>query len=969
MTTIRLSFVAAVCVCAFNAHAQPRVRVIDINRIGASALTTTADSPFFVAIGGTAYFTARANSSGTELWRTNGTPSGTTLVKDVFPGGGSSSPSQLTQLGQLLIFVAYNPSTGVELWRTDGTEAGTSLIRDIAPLNTLANLGILAATPSLVYFIAKDGSGSSLWRTDGTFDGTFAILPLPLAGNALPAPIFSPTPVGDKLFFVTDDGLHGSELWSTDGSIAGTQLVRDIVPGPDGSSPDELAAAAGRLYFAAMTPESGIEPWTSDGTTLGTAQVADLASANSGSESSKPQGFIEVNNQIFFTASVDDSGRELWVFDTSATGSPPHLVLDILPGSSDGLATAFARGAVGGRLFFAATDNDHGNELWVTDGSTASTHMVIDLASGADDSNPVELLAHGNDLVFQATNSTDGYRLWRIDADPLSSSPPTLVTTLGIGEPRLTRPVLPLANQLLFPAFTPENGLELFISDTSAQGASLVKDIRTGTVGSSPTSFAKMGRGVVFAARTNNGLEPFVSDGSPAGTFQLADIAPGTASSSPNQLLSNAALTIFAASQSSLSAAWYRTDGSASGTQSLNITASGSASTRVAALGARFIFAGSDPAIGAEPFVTDGTISGTRPLRDLDPGIPGSDPFGFTTCGTNVLFFANNAPGLTELWRTDGTPTGTELVTILTAPSGITPISPTVRPVADTPTTGGTTRIYFDANDAAGNELWVSDGTDEGTYRIADIHPGPSGSFASGACAMGGYVLFSAADDTSGHELWRTDGVRNGPGTHRVRDIWPGPGASRPLSMLANGDRVFFAADDGATGSELWSTDGTAPGTVRLTDVYPGAFDSVFRVLAAAGEHVYFEVSDSSASGLYGRMWQTDRSPLAPQIEPVTPSRASVAPFFAAITVNNRIFFSGSDSTLGTGSELAILDLCPTDFNNSGMIDIGDIFAFLEAYFAFVGTNGPSLPADMNDDSTINLTDIYSFLQQYFVGC
>ncbi len=70
-------------------------------------------------------------ASGRELWRSDGTPEGTALVRDVLPGPGSASPSCLVEADGSLLFVADDGRHGDELWRSDGTEAGTELARDI----------------------------------------------------------------------------------------------------------------------------------------------------------------------------------------------------------------------------------------------------------------------------------------------------------------------------------------------------------------------------------------------------------------------------------------------------------------------------------------------------------------------------------------------------------------------------------------------------------------------------------------------------------------------------------------------------------------------------------------------------------------------------------------------------------------------------------------------------------------------
>jgi ELWxxDGT repeat protein len=67
------------------------------------------------------------------LWRTDGTPAGTTLVKDIRPGTGSSIPRWMQVVGGRMYFQADDGVTGIELWTTDGTEGGTIRVADINP--------------------------------------------------------------------------------------------------------------------------------------------------------------------------------------------------------------------------------------------------------------------------------------------------------------------------------------------------------------------------------------------------------------------------------------------------------------------------------------------------------------------------------------------------------------------------------------------------------------------------------------------------------------------------------------------------------------------------------------------------------------------------------------------------------------------------------------------------------------------
>src|SRR5262245_23926880 len=91
-----------------------------------------SSSPYsFQNLGSFTYFAATDAAHGTELWRTDGTAAGTTLVKDISPGPASSQPSVLTEAGGKLYFRADDGLHGVELWRTDGTATGTVMVKDL----------------------------------------------------------------------------------------------------------------------------------------------------------------------------------------------------------------------------------------------------------------------------------------------------------------------------------------------------------------------------------------------------------------------------------------------------------------------------------------------------------------------------------------------------------------------------------------------------------------------------------------------------------------------------------------------------------------------------------------------------------------------------------------------------------------------------------------------------------------------
>ncbi len=129
-------------------------------------------------VGGTLYFLAYDPDHGNELWKSDGTADGTTLVKDVNPGTADSTPvnnpAKLTNVGGTLYFTADDGADGRELWSSDGTAAGTTLVQDIYPGSTSSNPSLLTNVDGTLYFGGTDPDhGAELWRVamEGAIDG------------------------------------------------------------------------------------------------------------------------------------------------------------------------------------------------------------------------------------------------------------------------------------------------------------------------------------------------------------------------------------------------------------------------------------------------------------------------------------------------------------------------------------------------------------------------------------------------------------------------------------------------------------------------------------------------------------------------------------------------------------------------------------------------------------------------------
>jgi ELWxxDGT repeat protein len=186
-------------------------------------------------------------------------------VRDIRPGLGNSNPSNLTNVNGTLFFVANDGSGGYELWKSNGTSTGTVLVRDIRPGLGNSNPSNLTNVNGTLFFTANDGTnGYELWKSDGTSTGTVLVRDI-RSGTASSLPFFAGlTNVNGTLFFEANDGSNGRELWKSNGTSTGTVLVRDIRPGTIGSFPSWLTNVNGTLFFSANDGTNGVELWATD---------------------------------------------------------------------------------------------------------------------------------------------------------------------------------------------------------------------------------------------------------------------------------------------------------------------------------------------------------------------------------------------------------------------------------------------------------------------------------------------------------------------------------------------------------------------------------------------------------------------------------------------------------------------------------------------------------------------------------
>jgi ELWxxDGT repeat protein len=201
------------------------------------------------------------------------------------PRTGLSLPPNLTVLNGSVFFAASDGTHGTQLWKTDGTDTGTVMLTDVnptggglvpgasSPRGTFTTPSSFTNVDGVLYFTAADGThGNELWESDGTAVGTFMVADInpgsvtPWRNGSYPANL---TDVNGTLFFTANDGAHGTQLWTTDGTAAGTVMLTDVNASGGGfagsplPSPRYFIDVDGKLYFTAADGTHGNELWES----------------------------------------------------------------------------------------------------------------------------------------------------------------------------------------------------------------------------------------------------------------------------------------------------------------------------------------------------------------------------------------------------------------------------------------------------------------------------------------------------------------------------------------------------------------------------------------------------------------------------------------------------------------------------------------------------------------------------------
>ena len=346
------------------------------------------------------------------------------LVREIVPGPGSSEPELLGVVNGRLLFFATDTAHGRELWRSDGTPDGTQLVRDIrpGPLSGISYGGWTLFAGRLTFSASDGRGGAQLWTSDGTEAGTVVVRDVaPGIANAM---VRLPTPDGDRLWFTAQINFYAEDLeeteqgtedlWVSDLTNAGTRLVATVGFWEPGFSGGAFAVSSLAPFNGAMLVARRDAFECCESVHLNRVDAAGttthLYSENmSGHSDYLPpiEPLVASQTAYFPTRQFDTGTCALWRTDGVAIES-----------IDDGTACWIPLGTVGNDLLLATSG--HPVELARATATNASLVPVANLGDGYLRSQPIATAAR----LYFSVGRSDADELWRTDS---AVDPPSLI--------------------------------------------------------------------------------------------------------------------------------------------------------------------------------------------------------------------------------------------------------------------------------------------------------------------------------------------------------------------------------------------------------------------------------------------------------------------------------------------------------------------------------------------------------------
>lgn len=374
-----------------------------------------------IAIGNKVIFSADDGVNGEELWVSDGSETGTYMLKDINVGAQSGSPKFFRKYGNVIVFEGLVRFNRPQLFRTDGTETGTFQIWDKGyspkPVEIIVDSTIYLVTNNSL--LIKDFNNFSsktildrtispeihLFGSEKSFESIY---------NGPRSEVFIRQYIirfRDKWLFNGYNSTYDEYgIYISDGTVVGTNK---IFTSKSAISFVKSETPSGQLaFFSAYNEKTGTELWSTDGTINGTKMVKDISPGEKSSFIFELEG-NSVNNGIVFKADDGINGTELWFSDGSEIGT--KMIKEFIPGYDSGAYGCFFLDPLDktASFFFNQSKNPGLSQLWRTDGSTNGTKPVADAYYSPFGS--TNFVKEGNYLYYTNLEKDVYIAIYRID--------------------------------------------------------------------------------------------------------------------------------------------------------------------------------------------------------------------------------------------------------------------------------------------------------------------------------------------------------------------------------------------------------------------------------------------------------------------------------------------------------------------------------------------------------------------------
>ncbi|MBU1579298.1 MAG: choice-of-anchor D domain-containing protein, partial [Bacteroidetes bacterium] len=652
-------------------------------------------------------------------------------------------------------------------------------------MSNLTNVGSITyfSTGEMNYYTNK--AMPKLWKTDGTEAGTIelgtALMDSLVASASSNVTLVELVDFNGNCFFTTST----AALCKSDGTDAGTVAIRDF------NYISNLTAVNGLLFFTADDGIHGKELWKTDGTLAGTQMVKDIYVEFAPITGSNPGSFFAFGNTLIFVATTPDYGVELWKSDGTEAGT--QMIKDIRSGSAgiSGVDATNGMFVFGGSLYLSLNDDNTGAGLWKTDGTAAGTVQVKDI----NGSYLYNFYEKNGDLYFTAyTGSTT---FWKSDGTTAGTIQISYVAGGGA------------AYNGNF--YYVDNSANLWKTNGSPGNESLFKEnfkviAFVGVMDSKLIMFAESYD--VITDGPERGFELWQIDGTTVS--RLTDLHPGSRDAvdmeNPQYIMNGA--QFYFVGNDGLGYSLWKSNGTTAGTVKVKspsvfgntkMGVNESFTYTKADLGDKVLF----PILNTtgEVWQSDGTLAGTTIIGAHET----SGEYKSTGNKVYVRAVSDAHPGYQSIYRISGTPLAMTEIVASVQSTGIGAVHPPSGKLIFSSTNSLSEGTFT----TTGNEPWVTDGTEAGTFRLKDIVPGggPFGnSDPANYIATNTLVYF-----TAGGALYKTDGTKAG-----TQEVIPITSAQSFSGGATIGDLCIFGTNTSPTGLGLYKTDGTSGGTILI---------------------------------------------------------------------------------------------------------------------------------------------------------